>query len=665
MTTSTISSVPKLCDNCQQIDLSNFLPCADLEFSDASGRYGEKDRTMKTYYRGSDGSLIDEDLLCHDAPEYWLELDLGPLEAIVKRQEACSLCHFITTMFKEFYRREVSNLTAVLGDEGPCKISLSRFNFGTMDNEYQNLPYEFGGLDSWEINYMDFSCSSKGKMENHVAFLAAPTSNSASEPTFLARYLPSRCDVTLFNSWLQMCATSHSQCCRKPDVATVPLRLIDVFNMCLVIIPSQQKADVEYFTLSYVWGGGPKEFVLTSENLPKYRRLQGLPTLPKTISDAVTLTKKMGCRYLWVDSICIISNDPEDKLSQIPAMTSVYGSAKLTIIAAAGEDADHGLPGLGMSRPLYNMADSGRYQIVQSHLSPDHRSIEKTAWATRAWTYQELLLSPRSLLFFDTHVEWLCKRTEWHEELNCEHLNLNFRGAYSNREPYLSLSVSNYEIFVHEYTKRNLTFETDIVNAFAGIMAAIDDEIFWGVPHSRFGWFLAWKAEKVPSKNISDQRRNCDFSIPSWSWLSWRGTIIFQDDFPIFQSILAVYRWRSGQLERICIPEVTSLCAELHGDSRRAHVIWRNHADWTVRIDHLPSDVTLNENQLIFWAPTLAHSTQDAYSYVMIGCNAFGTVLALTIMWSDKIASRLGLIRVNLGDHGHFERAPKKLIIME
>jgi hypothetical protein len=49
----------------------------------------------------------------------------------------------------------------------------------------------------------------------------------------------------------------------------------------------------------------------------------------------------------------------------------------------------------------------------------------------------------------------------------------------------------------------------------------------------------------------------------------------------------------------------------------------------------------------------------------MIGCNAFGTVLALTIMWSDKIASRLGLIRVNLGDHGHFERAPKKLIIME
>jgi hypothetical protein len=147
-------------------------------------------------------------------------------------------------------------------------------------------------------------------MENQTAFLAAPTSNPASESTLLARYLPARCDITLFNSWLQICATSHPQCCQKSGDATVPLRLVDVVERCLITFSSPERSDAEYFALSYVWGRGPKKFVLTTKNLQEYCQPQGLPTLPKTISDAVTLTRKMGKRYLWVDSLCIVSNDP-------------------------------------------------------------------------------------------------------------------------------------------------------------------------------------------------------------------------------------------------------------------------------------------------------------------------------------------------------------------
>jgi hypothetical protein len=88
----------------------------------------------------------------------------------------------------------------------------------------------------------------------------------------------------------------HSQCCRKPGDATVPLRLIDVVNMSLVAVPKRERAEVEYFALSYVWGGGPKDFVLTLENLQRYCRPQGLPNLPRTITDAVTLTKRIGKR---------------------------------------------------------------------------------------------------------------------------------------------------------------------------------------------------------------------------------------------------------------------------------------------------------------------------------------------------------------------------------
>ena len=657
MTTSITSSTPELCDNCQQIDFSLFTPYAHIEFPDVSGCYGEfwMDGPSKTCIRDPHGWPVDTEQGSH-------ELDLGPLEAIVARQEVCPFCHFVATTFKKSYGREVSSLPAVSSHEGTCKILLKRIRFGIVFNNTKRLPYRFRWPGGWNIPDMILSCWSKGKREDHLAFLAAPTSNSASEPTLLARYRPARCDVTLFNSWLQICATNHSQCCRKHGDATVPLRLIDVLNMCLDTT-SQERSEVEYLALSYVWGGGPKEYVLTSENLQRYCRSSGLPTLPKTISDAVTLTKEMGKRYLWVDSLCIVSNDPEDKASQIPAMTSVYGNAILTIIAAAGDDANHGLPGIGSFRPGYKVADLGRYQIVQSHLNLYQRSIEQTTWATRAWTYQELILSPRSLIFFETHVEWLCRRTEWYEQLDLEHPNFNVKRRRVYPEEQVKLEISDYHDLVLEYTRRNLTFETDIVNAFAGIMAAIDDKFFWGIPYSRFGQFLAWAVERVLSEDVPDERRDCGLSIPSWSWLSCRGAIDLNSFPRVRQSLLAVYRWRSGQLEQICTPELTSL---FEGSNlRQADVIWYDDSDWTVCIEDLPSDVTLNENQLIFWAPTVANSNNKEREYVILGDNMFGEdLIALDITWKDKIATRLWRVNFELEDWP-VGNVVKKLIIME
>jgi hypothetical protein len=57
----------------------------------------------------------------------------------------------------------------------------------------------------------------------------------------------------------------------------------------------------------------------------------------------------IGERYLWVDSLCIVQDDPQEKHGQIANMDAIYGNAILTINAAAGQDANAGLPGV---RPL-------------------------------------------------------------------------------------------------------------------------------------------------------------------------------------------------------------------------------------------------------------------------------------------------------------------------
>lgn len=69
-------------------------------------------------------------------------------------------------------------------------------------------------------------------------------------------------------------------------------------------------------------------------------------SLPATIRHAISFTREIGIRYLWVDSLCIVQDDNEHKGKQIKHMHQVFGGALVTIVAASGDDADAGLPGV-------------------------------------------------------------------------------------------------------------------------------------------------------------------------------------------------------------------------------------------------------------------------------------------------------------------------------
>lgn len=105
--------------------------------------------------------------------------------------------------------------------------------------------------------------------------------------------------------------------------------------------------DWRYLALSYVWGSQctlRKAIALESElaqpgSLKKHY-------VPRTIYDAISLTCRLGEKYLWVDSLCIIQDDKPSMQSQILAMDKVYAIAVATIVAASGDHADSGLPGV-------------------------------------------------------------------------------------------------------------------------------------------------------------------------------------------------------------------------------------------------------------------------------------------------------------------------------
>ncbi|KAK0724384.1 hypothetical protein B0H67DRAFT_473649, partial [Lasiosphaeris hirsuta] len=64
-------------------------------------------------------------------------------------------------------------------------------------------------------------------------------------------------------------------------------------------------------------------------------RTAGTPIsdLPMTIRQAVWVTRRLGRKYIWVDSLCIIQDDTSDWEAEALKMATVYAMAAVTIVA--------------------------------------------------------------------------------------------------------------------------------------------------------------------------------------------------------------------------------------------------------------------------------------------------------------------------------------------
>jgi hypothetical protein len=80
-----------------------------------------------------------------------------------------------------------------------------------------------------------------------------------------------------------------------------------------------------------------------------------------------------------------------------------------------------------------------------------------------------------------------------------------------------------YYRLVQVYSKRDLTYDRDALNAIGAIFAKLRESglfpggFYWGFPLDRFDEALKWSWLRSP-----DVRRE---NFPSWSWLGWKGEI--------------------------------------------------------------------------------------------------------------------------------------------
>jgi hypothetical protein len=135
----------------------------------------------------------------------------------------------------------------------------------------------------------------------------------------------------------------------------------------------------------------------------------------------------MGLRYLWVDRLCIIQDEPTHLTEQLQQMASIYANSYFTIIAADGYDANYG----PRSYEEISFEFTANFKMIQK---PKTESRDEAFWHTRAWTFLERAVSPRNLVFTHNTVYWQCRTAIWFENISAEPDGITPKGSPYSKE---------------------------------------------------------------------------------------------------------------------------------------------------------------------------------------------------------------------------------------
>jgi hypothetical protein len=286
---------------------------------------------------------------------------------------------------------------------------------------------------------------------------------------------PATVDMQSIRQWYSFCSEHHIyQCALEPTTRVPGLQVIDCIRRKIVKWRGEK-----YSALSYVWGNsdGVHHGGVGGSMLP--------PSVPAVIEDAMTLSCQLDLPFIWVDKYCIPQDNVQEKQKQIKHMDLVYKFAELTIIAAAGSDPHYGLPGVGYrSRPPQQKLKLHDMTLLASLPNPTSE-IKRSRWMRRGWTFQEALLSRRRLIFTERQVYFECRTMHC-----CEAIGMPLDAIHrKNRQqckngilpglfPHKIIGDSRWEFMhlVNEYSQRELSHESDRLNALLGIFHALSEQ---------------------------------------------------------------------------------------------------------------------------------------------------------------------------------------------
>ncbi|KAL3421540.1 heterokaryon incompatibility protein [Phlyctema vagabunda] len=372
-----------------------------------------------------------------------------------------------------------------------------------------------------------------------------------------ARYPPVHRDpssppvIARIQRWLSNCDKDHPSC-RVNEIPLLPTRVLDVGSsngsQVVKLVESSEEQRGAYIALSHCWGKSTP-FVTTRDNFEQMQNGFLPDTVPATFRDAIIFSRKLGIRYLWIDSLCIIQGDREDWEREASRMARVYRDANLTLSASYAEGDSEGFLKQRPSQHSTVKISSSSGQVAEVYLS--ERFVNRSVTAdpefelippldTRGWCLQECYLTNRQIKFLNTKILWSCRDVDQDEGRPDDRGALTIRGTeknviylFRNTEKPRHRCLTRLTVYeswyrmIRGFSLRNLTFASDVLPALSGLaseVAAHDNGRYCaGVWWEDIAFGICWKK----TESLKPAAGPNEYITPSWSWASVVGPVEF------------------------------------------------------------------------------------------------------------------------------------------
>lgn len=190
------------------------------------------------------------------------------------------------------------------------------------------------------------------------------------------------------HGWLWDCIDNHRKC-PSNIFSPLPSRVIDVDNIENLKLYVSASENGRSVALSHRWG--LSALTTTLANFQSRKKYIVWAELPKIFQDAVAITRQLGVKYLWIDSLCIIQDDIEDWQRQSAQMASIYANAYVTIAATSSDSSDSTCLSLKnrASAPVQLNQPSifARRPLIHGHMFNSNENNSAYPLFGRAWCF--------------------------------------------------------------------------------------------------------------------------------------------------------------------------------------------------------------------------------------------------------------------------------------
>ncbi|CCF40692.1 hypothetical protein CH063_00363 [Colletotrichum higginsianum] len=340
--------------------------------------------------------------------------------------------------------------------------------------------------------------------------------------------------IALFKEWLRVCQEQHSHQFKCED--EFPTRVLDVGtpeHPQIRLRDGTEAISKRYVALSHCWGAEPC-FKTLRNNIDHFKKHIEFEELPKTFRDAVKVTRALGFRYVWIDSLCIIQDDLLDWEREAASMGHVFSSASVTIAASSARSSAEGfLPAKREWQPRVTIrtASKGTAFICMS-INDFHQDVEKSALNKRGWVLQERALARRTLHFTSSQVYWECGNG-----IHCESMMKLGKAAFLGDSDFPNSALGYFkgarillfQNLYQTYSALDFTHMTDRSIAIKGLeerlVKAFNTKGGFGIFERYLHRSLLWQRDSESA--LVHITHPPGRHIPSWSWMAYSGRISY------------------------------------------------------------------------------------------------------------------------------------------